>query len=90
MKRIIFFISILLHFCAGQAQNTAFPSLEDLDRVVAEQQKYVDIREGRISDVKSKLRKTASEEERYQVLFAWYKRSVKASAQILERFNHNE
>ena len=31
-----------------------------------------------------------SEEERYQVLFAWYKRSVKASAQILERFNHNE
>ena len=48
MKRIIFFISILLHFCAGQAQNTAFPSLEDLDRVVAEQQKYVDIREGRI------------------------------------------
>ena len=54
MKRIIFFISILLHFCAGQAQNTAFPSLEDLDRVVAEQQKYVDIREGRISDVKSK------------------------------------
>ena len=65
MKRIIFFISILLHFCAGQAQNTAFPSLEDLDRVVAEQQKYVDIREGRISDVKSKLRKTASEEERY-------------------------
>ena len=90
MKRIIFFISILLHFCAGQAQNTAFPSLEDLDRVVAEQQKYVDIREGRISDVKSKLRKTASEEERYQVLFAWYKRSVKASAQILERFNHNK
>ena len=90
MKRIIFFISILLHFCAGQAQNTAFPSLEDLDRVVAEQQKYVDIREGRISDVKSKLRKTASEEERYQVLFAWYKRSIKASAQILERFNHNE
>ena len=49
----------MLHFCAGQAQNTAFPSLEDLDRVVAEQQKYVDIREGRISDVKSKLRKTA-------------------------------
>ena len=44
MKRIIFFVSILLHFCAGQAQNTAFPSLEDLDRVVAEQQKYVDIR----------------------------------------------
>ena len=39
MKRIIFFVSILLHFCAGQAQNTAFPSLEDLDRVVAEQQK---------------------------------------------------
>ena len=67
MKRIIFFVSILLHFCAGQAQNTAFPSLEDLDRVVAEQQKYVDIREGRISDVKSKLRKTASEEERYQL-----------------------
>ena len=31
-----------------------------------------------------------SEEERYQVLFAWYKRSIKASAQILERFNHNE
>ena len=51
MKRIIFFVSILLHFCAGQAQNTAFPSLEDLDRVVAEQQKYVDIREERISDV---------------------------------------
>ena len=69
MKRIIFFISILLHFCAGQAQNTAFPSLEDLDRVVAEQQKYVDIREGRISDVKSKItqnrigRRTLSVEE---------------------------
>ena len=31
MKRNIFFVSILLHFCAGQAQNTAFPSLEDLD-----------------------------------------------------------
>ena len=30
------------------------------------------------------------EEERYQVLFAWYKRSIKASAQILERFNHNK
>ena len=30
------------------------------------------------------------EEERYEVLFAWYKRSIKASAQILERFNHNE
>ena len=69
MKRIIFFISILLHFCAGQAQNTAFPSLEDLDRVVAEQQKYVDIREGRISDVKIKItqnrigRRTLSVEE---------------------------
>ena len=83
MKRIIFFISILLHFCAGQAQNTAFPSLEDLDRVVAEQQKYVDIREGRISDVKSKLRKTASEEERYQLknfLFNEYSSYVVDSA----------
>ena len=30
-----------------------------------------------------------SDEERDQVLFAWYKRSIKASAQILERFNHN-
>ena len=30
------------------------------------------------------------EEERYEVLFAWYKRSIKASAQILERFNHNK
>lgn len=83
MKRIIFFVSILLHFCAGQAQNTAFPSLEDLDRVVAEQQKYVDIREGRISDVKSKLRKTASEEERYQLknfLFNEYSSYVVDSA----------
>lgn len=83
MKRNIFFVSILLHFCAGQAQNTAFPSLEDLDRVVAEQQKYVDIREGRISDVKSKLRKTASEEERYQLknlLFNEYSSYVVDSA----------
>ena len=83
MKRIIFFISILLHFCAGQAQNTVFPSLEDLDRVVAEQQKYVDIREGRISDIKSKLRKTASEEERYQLknfLFNEYSSYVVDSA----------
>ena len=83
MKRIIFFVSILLHFCAGQAQNTAFPSLEDLDRVVAEQQKYVDIREERISDVKSKLRKTASEEERYQLknfLFNEYSSYVVDSA----------
>lgn len=30
-----------------------------------------------------------SDEERDQVLFAWYKRSIKASAQILKRFNHN-
>ena len=30
------------------------------------------------------------EEDRYEVLFAWYKRSIKASAQILERFYHNE
>ena len=83
MKRNIFFVSILLHFCAGQAQNIAFPSLEDLDRVVAEQQKYVDIREGRISDVKSKLRKTASEEERYQLknfLFNEYSSYVVDSA----------
>ena len=30
-----------------------------------------------------------SDEERDQVVFAWYKRSIKASAQILKRFNHN-
>ena len=30
-----------------------------------------------------------SDEERDQVIFAWYKRSIKASAQILKRFNHN-
>ena len=30
-----------------------------------------------------------SDEERDQLLFAWYKRSIKASAQILKRFNHN-
>ena len=30
-----------------------------------------------------------SDDERDQVLFAWYKRSIKASAQILKRFNHN-
>ena len=45
--------------------------------------------------VVQRLRKTnidwhLLEEERFQVLFAWYKRSIKASAQILERFNHNE
>ena len=50
---------------------------------MAEQQKYVDIREGRISDVKSKLRKTASEEERYQLknfLFNEYSSYVVDSA----------
>ena len=31
-----------------------------------------------------------SEEERERVLFTWYKRSVKASKQILERFNQNQ
>lgn len=31
-----------------------------------------------------------SEEERDRVLFAWYKRSIKASKQILERFNQNQ
>lgn len=45
--------------------------------------------------VVQRLRQTAidwhlPEDERTRVLFAWYKRSIKASRQILERFNHNE
>lgn len=84
MKRIIFYILFTsLHIHILQAQGAAFPSLEDLDKVVAEQQKYVDMREMRISETKSQLHKAASEEERYQLknsLFNEYSSYVVDSA----------
>lgn len=39
---------------------------------------------------KSNINWHLSEEEYYQVLFAWYKHSIKASGQILRRFNDEE
>lgn len=45
---------------------------------------YSVVRRLRASDIDWHL----SPDERLQVLFAWYKRSIKASAQILDRFNN--
>ncbi|MDD3077644.1 MAG: DUF6377 domain-containing protein [Paludibacter sp.] len=49
------------------AQNYIDYSITDLDKVVAEQQKYTDLRENRITELKQKLGKTKLENERYKI-----------------------
>lgn len=67
MKRLLL-LSILLYTYNSYAQDvTISPLLVELDKAVAEQQKYVDIREARISETKIKLENSKTDEERYQL-----------------------
>lgn len=58
---------ILLCIFPTCAQQKHFPTLADLDKAMAEQQKYVDKREESIRTNKQALRKADTEEERYRL-----------------------
>jgi len=73
MKNSIFVFFLLFSgITFGQNDNGAilkfvFPTLSDLDKVVADQQKYADRYEAQIDTLKRELKKTRSEEELYTI-----------------------
>lgn len=62
---IIFLFSLCV--CPTFAQNKKFPSLNDLDKVIVEQQIYVNKREENIRVNKKALQEATAEEERYRL-----------------------
>jgi len=77
-------IFILLFVChCLNAKNTTFPTLEDLDKVVANQQIYTNARLRMLDSLKSDLRKTDDLHKKYAIekeLFAGYQSFVVDSA----------
>lgn len=65
MKYLIFFSIFICQYINAQTSGSTFPTLEDLDKVVAEQQLYVDKHEKTISSIRQKLKNATSEEDRY-------------------------
>ena len=62
---IIFLFSLCI--CPTFAQNKEFPSLNDLDKAIVEQQTYVNKHEENINVNKKALQKVTKEEERYRL-----------------------
>lgn len=62
---IIFLFSLCV--CPTLAQNKKFPSLNDLDKAIVEQQIYVNKREENICVNKKALQEATAEEERYRL-----------------------
>ena len=77
----IFILLFVCHYL--NAKNTTFPTLEDLDKVVANQQIYTNARLRMLDSLKSDLRKTDDLHKKYAIekeLFAGYQSFVVDSA----------
>lgn len=77
----IFILLFVCHYL--NAKNTTFPTLEDLDKVVANQQIYTNARLRMLDSLKSNLRKTDDLHKKYAIekeLFAGYQSFVVDSA----------
>ena len=77
----IFILLFVCHYL--NAKNTTFPTLEDLDKVVANQQIYTNARLRMLDSLKSNLRKTDELHKKYAIekeLFAGYQSFVVDSA----------
>ncbi|MDR1683706.1 MAG: DUF948 domain-containing protein [Candidatus Symbiothrix sp.] len=72
MKKLSLFLLLISCFASGQSDNNAilkfvFPTLSDLDKIVADQRKYTDRYEAQIDTLKQELKKARSEAERYKI-----------------------